>query len=188
MEMRFKAAVAFAVLAGFSVLVTGKFLLAVRTSAAAERGGSCLTLHGEPLQAQAPDFELPDLQGRKHRLSELRGKTVLLNFWFTGCKPCVEEIPSLVALQARRAGKDFALLTVSVDDAAADVKSFLGKLGVREGALPLLLDTSKKVPESYGTSKYPETFLIDREGVVRYKFVWKRDWAGEDALRCVGSL
>jgi peroxiredoxin len=185
---KLKAAIGFAVLVGIGVLVLGRYLVAVRASTLSEQGSACAALQGQPFRVEAPDFTLPDLMGRKRSLAELRGKVVLLNFWFTGCPPCVDELPSLLELRRRLAGQPFELLTVSVDESADEVKQFLQKHKIGERELPTLLDPSKKIPGSYGTSKYPETFLIDPQGVVRQKFVFKRDWASPAALGCITSV
>jgi len=179
---RVKAAAALLLLGVGGVLVVGRYLGAVRASTLAEEQAACAALQGQPFRAQAPDFKLPDLQGRQRSLAELRGKVVLLNFWFTGCPPCIEEIPSLLELSQRLDPLRFELLTVSVDESAEEVKAFLKKRGLDERALPILLDREKKVSASYGTSKYPETFLIDRQGVVRQKFIFKRSWLRRQRL------
>ena len=185
---RLKVAVAFTVLAAAAVLIVGRYLMAVQASTRGEQSAACSVLRGQPLQADAPSFSLKDLRGQQHSLEELRGKVVLLNFWFTGCPPCIEELPSLVELRRRLADRPFALLTVSVDESADEVKEFLKKHKISERELPILLDPSKKVPSMFGTSKFPETFLIDTQGVVRQKFVYKRDWASSTSLTCIGSL
>lgn len=185
---KLKATVAFAVLAVVGVLVIGRYLMAVHAATQAERTSACAVLDGQPFEAEAPDFKLPDLQGRQRSLRELRGKVVLLNFWFTGCPPCVEELPSLIELGRRMTGRPFALLTVSVDETADEVKSFLKKHGIAERDLPILLDPGKKVAEAYGTSKFPETFLIDASGVVRQKFIFKRNWTERTSLTCIGTV
>lgn len=83
---------------------------------------------------------------------------------------------------------DVAMMTVSVDDTAAQVKKFLEQHRALFGSIPVLMDPSKKVPESYGTKKFPESYLIDRTGTVRYRFINKRDWSSPLALSCIESL
>jgi peroxiredoxin len=185
---RLKAALAFTVLAAAAVLFLGHYLMAVQASTKGEQAAACSVLRGQPMQAEVPSFSLKDLDGKQHSLDELRGKVVLLNFWFTGCPPCIEELPSLIELRRRFADRPFALLTVSVDETADDVRQFLKKHKVAERDLPILLDPEKKVASVFGTSKYPESFLIDAKGVARQKFVYKRDWASPTSLTCIGSL
>jgi peroxiredoxin len=193
--MKLKAALAYSLTAAIAIAVTVRYFLAVQSGVRAEQGSACSALQPQAVGEQAPAFELADLGGKKQRLAAHRGKVVLLNFWATWCPPCVEELPSLVALRRALEGKDFAVLTVSVDDSAAIVKSFFAKhkrpLGREDrdpAALPVLMDPGKKVSASYGTEKFPETYLVDRDGVARLKFVYKRDWSSPAALACIRSL
>lgn len=133
----------------------------------------------------APDFEAKDASGKTWKLSQLRGKPVLLNFWATWCPPCVEEMPSMEEL-ARRLGGRATVLAVSVDEGWDVVHKFFGSRGT---PLSLLLDETKEIPKKlYGTEKYPETFLIDAEGRVRHHFVNTRKWDKAEAIFCVESV
>jgi peroxiredoxin len=169
-------------------LVGTQFLQAARDTADATRSSACRALAPSPLPSSleasdAPDFELPDGNGKKWSLRGLRGRPVLLNFWFTSCPPCAEEMPSLEEL-ARRAGDKAVVLAVSVDESWDDVKRFFPN----GTPISLLHDPSKQVPKSYGTEKFPETFLIDAAGKVRYYFIDKRDWTQGEATMCLDSL
>jgi len=122
----------------------------------------------------APDFSLKDLSGKSVHLSELRGEVVLLNFWATWCPPCQEEVPSLSRLNAAMTGKGFRMLTVSIDDGGSKaVESFFQRTGYR---LPTLLDSDGTVGKMYGITGVPETFILDRQGVVRKKVVGPLTW------------
>jgi cytochrome c biogenesis protein CcmG/thiol:disulfide interchange protein DsbE len=110
----------------------------------------------------APDFTVRDSAGSV-TLSQLKGQVVVLNFWATWCPPCIEEMPSLVQMQQRMKQKGVTVLAVSVD---ADQKS---------NAL-------------YGTFKFPETYVIDRGGVVRRKFIGAVDWTEPDVIEYLGKL
>lgn len=146
--------------------------------------GACLALRPVAQKGEAPAFELPGLDGKKRSLASLRGKVVLLHFWATWCPPCLEELPSLYRMQDALKGEDdFVLLTVSVDDKAKIVQDFFAKHKVPP--LPVVVDPTKKVPQSYGTTKFPETYLIGRDGKLRYRFIDKRDWASSAALSCL---
>jgi len=183
-----KRAAMWLVFGAISLVLAVKYLLAVQTSVAEEQRSACAALQAEPMLAEAPAFELPSLHGSKQSLAALRGQVVVLNFWATWCPPCVEEIPSLLALEQLTRGKGVALLTVSVDEDAEAVSSFFAKKRYPKDGLTVLLDPSKRVPASYGTTKFPETFLVDRQGMVRYKLIYKRDWASPTALACIRSL
>jgi peroxiredoxin len=186
--MNLKLVLGCTLFAAAAIGVSTLYLRAVHGTVATERTGSCSILKGEPLEQQAPDFELPDLAGKRQRLSALRGKVVLLNFWATWCPPCVEEIPSLLALRAAMRGKDFELVTVSVDEELPALRAFLAKHLKDPSAYPVLSDPQKKSATAFGTEKFPETFLIDRRGVARFKFIYKRDWASREAVACIESL
>jgi peroxiredoxin len=122
----------------------------------------------------APDFSLVDLEGRAVRLSALRGKVVLLNVWTTWCPPCREEMPSMDRLYRALENESFALLAVSQDDQGrAAVDTFVQEVPV---SFPVLLDPERQVGSAYGVWGYPETFVIDREGLIVERVIGPRDW------------
>jgi cytochrome c biogenesis protein CcmG/thiol:disulfide interchange protein DsbE len=129
---------------------------------------------------QAPGFSLPSPEGRRISLSDFRGKVVLVHFWATWCPPCVEELPALDALFRAVANKEVKVLAVSLDEGGADaVAAFLKRHAL---TLPVLLDPERTVAGLYGTFKLPETYIVDRRGVVRYKAIGPRDW-GDPAMK-----
>jgi peroxiredoxin len=121
----------------------------------------------------APDFTLPVLDGPEQSLSALRGRVVLLNFWATWCKPCEEEMPAMQRLHASLAGDDFALLAVSVDDGDEEVRAFRDRLAL---TFPILRDPEKRASGAYQTFRFPESWLIDRNGVVVARYIGPRAW------------
>lgn len=138
----------------------------------------------------APDFELPALGGGKVRLSDYRGKTVIVNFWTKTCQPCLEEMPSLANLaKALRANPDVVLLTVSTDESFDDVKATMQSVLGYEPPFPILLDPDADVVSGkYGTKLFPETWFIDRDGVIRARFDGPRDWASPLVLDLAASF
>lgn len=123
----------------------------------------------------APDFVLPDLQGQAVRLSNFRGKVVILNVWTTWCPPCREEMPSIERLY-QHIGRDgrFVLLAVSEDEGGRKVVApFVKELGL---TFPVLLDPHQQVAMRYGVTGFPETFVIDRSGRVRVHEIGPRRW------------
>jgi peroxiredoxin len=136
-----------------------------------------------PLWGPAPDFDLPDAAGKRWSLHALRERPVLVSFWATWCPPCVEEMPSLETL-ARRLGDRATVLAVSVDDSWDAIRGFFP----RGTALTILLDPTREVPARFGTSKFPESFLIDRNGHVRYAFINQRDWSLPEAAACIEDI
>ena len=137
------------------------------------------------MNRKAPDFELPDMEGRKVRLSSFRGKTVIVNFWTKTCKPCLEEMPALAELaKVARGRKDLVVLTVSTDEGPDDVRDTLKVvLQGAEPPFPVLFDhESEVVGGKYGTKLFPETWFIDPNGVIRARFDGARDWTDAIAL------
>jgi peroxiredoxin len=139
---------------------------------------------------KAPDFELPDLDGRTVNLSRYKGKTVVLSFWTSTCPPCIEEMPSLAELAkvvARRG--DVVVLTVTTD---ANEMAAKGAIEAGLGApapFPVLIDPeSSVVGGRYGTRLFPETWLIDKNGVIRARFDGARDWSNPLMLEFIDSL
>lgn len=127
----------------------------------------------------APQFELPSLDGGKVRLSDYRGKTVILNFWTKTCQPCLEEMPSIANLaKALRTQPKIALLTISTDETFEDVRATMKSVLGAEVPFPILLDPSAEVVTAkFGTKLFPETWFIDPDGVIRARFDGQRDWA-----------
>ncbi len=114
--------------------------------------------------AQAPDFTLTGLDGTSVRLSDFRGKTVLLNFWATWCGPCRKEFPELVNLSQLEANHGLVVLAVDVSESRDDVARFAQELGV---TFPIVLDSESTVAHSYRLVGLPTSFFVDGDGVVR---------------------
>jgi cytochrome c biogenesis protein CcmG, thiol:disulfide interchange protein DsbE len=114
----------------------------------------------------APDFELPDLSDKPMRLSDFRGKVVFLNFWATWCKPCREEMPSMVVLYKNFERDGLVVLAVSIDRVTTkkDIPPFLNSLSL---TFPVLVDSWGQTDKRYKLMGVPETYIIDQEGVLR---------------------
>lgn len=142
--------------------------------------GESTPLHYVGRQLSAPDFTLPDRDGKAWRLSDHRGKVVVMNFWSVTCAPCIEEMPSLIELA--RMGKkrsDIEIVAISTDAGWADVAPIMPP----NNPLRVLFDPQRKVVmEKFGTNQYPETWIIDRDGIVRARIDGGRDWAAPLAL------
>lgn len=138
----------------------------------------------------APDFALPSLDGRTVKLSDYRGKTVIINFWSKTCKPCLEEMPSLADLgELLRAHKNVELLTITTDESVEDAKNTLGSVLKSTPNFVTLVDSeSAVVGDKFGTKLYPETWVIDPQGVIRARFDGPRDWNDPLILEFADSL
>ncbi|HXY15169.1 MAG TPA: TlpA disulfide reductase family protein [Terriglobales bacterium] len=121
----------------------------------------------------APDFIVQDAD-HKVELRDLRGKVVVLNFWATWCAPCVEEMPSLTQLQQQFKNKGLTVVGVSVD---VDNDGYHRFLKDHKVDFLTVRDPDQKANNLYGTFKFPETYIIDRNGVVRRKFIGAVDWS-----------
>jgi peroxiredoxin len=169
--------------------VTVRFFAGAHETLDRTRVNACRALAPDPIPAalqnrEAPDFALPDASGKIVSLSAQRGHPVMLNFWATWCGPCIEEIPSLEHLAQTIDDTDMRLLAGSVDEDWAPIRRFFAK-GSKIG---VLWDKSQKIPKTYTTEKYPETFFIDAQGHIRYYFINKRNWSKPEAVACLESL
>lgn len=128
----------------------------------------------------APDFALPAQDGTTWRLSEHRGKVVILNFWTVTCQPCIEEMPTLVELARSLRGRDdVELVTISTDRDWDTVRTIVAD----DAGLRVLLDRDRAVVRGkFGTRLYPETWVIDPEGVIRLRVDGSRDWSSPVVL------
>jgi cytochrome c biogenesis protein CcmG/thiol:disulfide interchange protein DsbE len=158
-----------------AMLASGKYLDRTRKHGA-------LKLVGNVQGLPAPDFQLPSLDGSKIKLSDFRGKAVLLNFWATWCPPCKVEMPWFADLQ-KQYGKDgLVVLGVAMDDSKPDsIAQFASEMGVN---YPILLGTDK-VSDDYGSvDSLPTSFYIARDGTIVDKMVGLFDKKDiEDAVR-----
>jgi peroxiredoxin len=113
----------------------------------------------------APNFELTDLNGNINRLSDFRGNVVLLNFWATWCGPCRKEMLTFQTQFEDSSGEGFSVLAVNNDEPEDLIRFYLDGLGL---TFPILLDPGAKVQELYRVQRYPASFFIDPDGVIRY--------------------
>ena len=118
-------------------------------------------------------------------LNQFKGQVVVLNFWATWCPPCIEEMPSLVEMQQRMKTKGVTVLAVSVDVDEGSYQRFLKDHNVN---LLSVRDGDGKSNALYGTFKFPETYIIDRSGIVRRKFIGAVDWTEPDVIEYLGKL
>jgi peroxiredoxin len=171
---------------GLAVLGTYGFVLTARDG---ETRRACTALCAlKPDYAgrnrSAPDFELPSMDGGLVRLSSYRGKAVILHFWTKTCRPCLEELPHIAAFAKilRPFSNDIALITITTDENAEDARATLKSVVGDAGGMTVLIDPDgdKVVAGRYGTKLFPETWFIDKNGVIRVRFDGPRDW--ESAL------
>jgi peroxiredoxin len=134
--------------------------------------------------SNAPDFTVQD-SDHKVTLSQFRGQVVVLNFWGTFCPPCIEETPSLVQMQKRLKSKGVVVVAVSIDSDDAAYHKFLKDYKID---LVTVRDGSQKSSALYGTFGWPETYVIDRNGMIRRKFIGAVDWSSPEITEYLSKL
>jgi peroxiredoxin len=145
------------------------------------QAGELKPYKGKPL----PDFELSDLKGGKHKLSDYKGKVVLVNFWATWCPPCVKEMPSMQRLQDKYQDRDFQILAVNMGEDATTITIFLDKIKVN---FPILMDSDGAVLKQWKIFAFPTTFLVDKEGNIAYGLFGGLEWDSPEAMAVVDEL
>jgi cytochrome c biogenesis protein CcmG/thiol:disulfide interchange protein DsbE len=131
----------------------------------------------EPIQPglETPNFTFPDINGKEVSLSDHRGKVVLVNVWATWCPPCRQEMPSMQSLYEKFKGENFEILAVSIDsEGRAAVAPFMGKMNL---TFPALLDPGETIRPLYGITGVPESFIIDKQGILVEKIIGPINWA-----------
>lgn len=130
----------------------------------------------------APDFTVSD-GATSVRLADYRGKVVLVNFWATWCPPCVAELPSL--LKFHHDNPDIAILAISIDEDPGQYQRFIQQ---RHIDLITVRDPNQTAASLFNTEMWPETYVIDRKGVIRRKFVGATDWSDPEIRSYLKSL
>ena len=133
----------------------------------------------------APGFELVTDDGQRLTRSQFGGQLLVLNFWATWCVPCIQELPSLNQFQKQFASSGVVVLGVSVDQNERAYRQFLKRAGV---TFRTSRDPQADLSSRYGTFKYPETYVIDRDGKVVQKHIGPRDWMDERLLAEIKAL
>jgi len=132
-----------------------------------------------------PSFTLTTLDGQAVRSADLKGKVVVLNFWATWCGPCKEEMPALDRLRKQFDSRDVVVLTITTDHQRDGIAAFMKHLGL---SLPVLLDESRNVSDSYMVRGLPTTILAGKDGRVVGRAIGPREWDGPEAIALVNSL
>jgi len=132
-----------------------------------------------------PELKLKDVEGRSHDLRDYRGKVVLVNFWATWCEPCRDELPSMMRLRQRLAGRPFEVLAVDAGEGEARVKEFLQKMPL---SFPVLLDGDSAAMRDWKVRGLPASFVVDATGQIRYSFLGELDWTDARTAGEIGDL
>lgn len=148
-----------------------------------------ISTHKPALAKTVSNASFTDIKGNSYTLHEYKGRIIVLNFWATWCPPCIIEFPQLLEL-ANREQDNITLITLSVDDNPADIIKFLNTLSAENqahltlGNVIIGLDTDKSISKNlFGTTMYPETFIIDKDLIIKHKIEGITDWLGIDIQR-----
>ncbi len=149
-------------------------------------GGSASAQSLKPWGGKAtPALELGDLDGRKTSLTDFRSKVVLVNFWATWCEPCRDEMPSMQRLRQRFDGKQFAVIAVNVGESEARIGEFLQKLPLD---FVILRDHSSAAMKAWGVRGLPASFIVGRDGRVRFSRIGELNWDDDKLAATVERL
>jgi thiol-disulfide isomerase/thioredoxin len=129
--------------------------------------GEEVQLQAPVIDSLAPNFRLENLSGDKVQLRDLRGKTVMVNFWATWCIPCRMEMP-LIEEYYQRYSPDLVVLAVNADEPPEDVKPFVDDLQL---SFEILLDPGSRIDHLYQVRAFPTTFFVDKDGMIRFQHI-----------------
>jgi cytochrome c biogenesis protein CcmG, thiol:disulfide interchange protein DsbE len=142
--------------------------------------------HIKPWTGKAtPRLVAKDIDATPVDLKRLKGRVVVVNFWATWCEPCRDELPALLRLKEKLAGRPFELLTVNYGESAEKITQFLQRERL---TLPALLDTQKEIAKDWKVGGLPMTFVVDAKGRVRYWVFGERAWDEGAPLALVEKL
>jgi thiol-disulfide isomerase/thioredoxin len=133
----------------------------------------------------AQPLVLKTLDGAVHDLAKYRGKVVLVNFWATWCEPCRDEMPSIQKLKEKFAGQSLEVLAVNVDEPESRVRAFLEKTPLQ---LTVVLDPGKPFTKTWNARILPASYVIGRDGRVRYSVVGELDWNDAQTTKIIEGL
>jgi peroxiredoxin len=133
----------------------------------------------------APDFSVTTEDGKTLTRSNFGGKVLILNFWASWCPPCREETPSMELLHRRLKDQGVVLLAISVDKSADKYRNFLKRFNV---TFPTAHDPAMSISDSYATYRYPESYIIGRDGRVIEKIVGRKNWLDEKFIKSLQAL
>jgi peroxiredoxin len=133
----------------------------------------------------APDFTLADRQGNTWTLSQLKGEVVFINFWATWCTPCLQELPSMQTLYTMLPKDKFKMLAVLNNDKPA-LADFIARQ--KNITIPILDDADNSAGSKYFLTGLPETFIVDKQGIIREKVIGAAKWDSPGAVEMINNL
>jgi thiol-disulfide isomerase/thioredoxin len=133
----------------------------------------------------APDYDLIDARGMRHQLAESLGRVTLVNFWATWCPPCVHEIPSMNRLAAAYDEDEFAIVSINFREDPDHILQFMREVNVD---FPVLMDEDGAVSRDWGVFAFPSSFIIDRNGRIRYSVNTAIEWDTDTVMQVINRL
>ena len=164
----------------YFTLICSVLLLGLSVNA---RGGESLTSIGPGVVA--PDFVLSDTNGKQHRLSDYRGKPVIINFWTTWCPPCREELPSMNRAWHQLEQEGIAMLAINMGEDEDTIFVFSADYPTD---FPILMDLSGEVIEQWPVKGLPTTYIVAPDGSLAYRAIGSREWDDKSLLDKVRAL
>jgi thiol-disulfide isomerase/thioredoxin len=134
---------------------------------------------------RTPPLSLRDIDGKMHDLAAYKGQVVLVNFWATWCEPCRDEMPAIQRLKKKLAGKPFVVLAVNVDEPDSRIRNFLEKMPLD---FPTLVDEGKVATRAWKVSVLPASFIIGRDGRIRYNLTGELAWDHDSVVSLLAEL
>ncbi|MGK5088097.1 TlpA disulfide reductase family protein [Bdellovibrionota bacterium FG-2] len=132
----------------------------------------------------APAFELKDFKGKAFHLKDFKGTATVVHFWASWCPPCQVELPKWLALVSAFKGKPVKFVAITVDEEWALAHKLLPEKSIPEG-LVSLIDMTSEVSRKFGTTQFPETYLLDRELHIVKKWSGAEDWKSAYTLELI---
>ncbi len=135
--------------------------------------------------SEVPYFELQSINGNRRTLKDYKGKVILINFWASWCGPCNEEAPSLEAMYNKLKNEGVTVVSISIDNNAANAESFVKKYSI---TFPVLFDPDETVAASYGLTGVPETFILTPDYKLLKHVIGPLDWTSYDVINYLKTI
>jgi len=161
------------------------FLFAVIVPVFTHASEQAKTIYELETRIVAPDFTLKDVDGKTHRLSDYRGKVVMINFWATWCPPCRFELPSMQRAYEKLKRTDVEFLAINLGEDADTIFTFTADYPV---TFPLLMDLDSAVANLYPVIGLPTTYFVSPKGILIYRAIGSREWDEDQMIEKILSL
>lgn len=174
--MNFKGLIiAVIVLAGLAIIIFGT-----------QKEESARTAIKAAVGQKTPELALTDASGNSYDLLKLKGKVLFINFWAPWCQPCREEMPSIQALYNRFKDKpQFQMLTILYKEDLAKAEAYMKENNFK---LPVMLDSNGTTAEAFGITGIPETYIVDKKGIIRERHIGPEDWNSPQVVSLISDL